>query len=95
MERKLYGIMTIGGVLATVFGLWLLFKWHWPLNELWLQIKLLLVATLIAYHLYGLGLIRRFRAQQNLHTHSYYRWINEIPTLLLIAIVLLAILKPF
>jgi putative membrane protein len=94
MERKLYAIMTIGGVLATLFGLWLLFSFHWPLRELWLQIKLLLVVALVAYHIYCGQLVKRFRAGENRYSHVFYRWFNEFPAITLIAIVLLAVLRP-
>lgn len=94
MERKLYAIMTIGGVLAAIFGFWLLFSYHWPLSELWLQIKLLLVAALVGYHIYCGQLVKRFRAGENRYSHVFYRWFNEFPAIMLIAIVLLAVLRP-
>ena len=94
MERKLYAIMTIGAVLTFVFGLWLVFKWHWPLKEQWLQIKLVLVALLVAYHLYCGQLVKQFRAGNNRYSGIFYRWFNEFPALVLIAVVLLAVLRP-
>lgn len=94
MERKLYAIMTVGGVLAIIFGLWLLFSQHWPLTEWWLQIKLLLVATLIAYHLYCKKLIKRFATGDNRYSGIFYRWFNEFPAIVLIAVILLAVLRP-
>ena len=94
MERKLYAIMTIGGVLAALFGFWLLFSYHWPLSELWLQIKLLMVAALVGYHIYCGQLVKRFRAGENRYSHVFYRWFNEFPAIMLIAIVLLAVLRP-
>ncbi len=96
MERKLFAIMTIGAVITTVLGVWLVLGWHWPVSEPWLQIKLFLVALLIAYHVYCLTLIKQFRARQNRHSHVFYRWFNEFPALILIAVVLLAVLRrPF
>ena len=94
MERKLYAIMTVGGVLAALFGIWLLFSYHWPLNALWLQIKLLLVGTLVAYHIYCGQLVKHFRAGENRYSGIFYRWLNEFPAVTLIAIVLLAVLRP-
>jgi putative membrane protein len=94
MERKLFAIMTIGAVFTLIFGFWLLFAWHWPLTQLWLQIKLLLVAALIAYHFYCGALVKRFRTNDNRHSAVYYRWFNEFPALILIAVVLLAVLRP-
>jgi putative membrane protein len=94
MERKLFAIMTIGAVITTVLGLWLVAGWHWPVTELWLQLKLMLVAALIAYHVYCLVLVREFRAGRNTRSALFYRWFNEFPALILIAVVLLAVLRP-
>lgn len=94
MERKLYAIMTIGAILTAVFGLWLLFVWHWPLTELWLQVKLLLLAALIVYHVYCGYLVKQFRQGANRFSGIFYRWFNEFPAIILIAIVLLAVLRP-
>ncbi len=94
MERKLFGIMTLGGLLATVFGLILLFRWHWPVTELWLQLKLVLVAALIAYHVYCARLMADFRQQRNRFSHVFYRWFNEFPALVLVLVVLLAVVRP-
>src|SRR5690606_4682257 len=83
MERKLYyGIMTPGGILTTVFGLWLLI----PNLELyitfwWMQLKLLLVVVLWGFHL-ACGYYRKqFAQDKNQHSHIFYRWFNEIPTI--------------
>jgi putative membrane protein len=97
MERKLFIIMTIGAVMTAIFGTWMLVAYAWTSYREtgWLITKLLLVAGLIAYHLYCWKLMRDFRAGTASHSHVFYRWINEIPALLLIAIVLLAVVKPF
>ena len=97
MERKLYAIMTLGAVVAAFFGLWLLFAYSWQtlLYTTWLPLKFVLVASLIVYHLYCLKLVRDFRADRNTRSHVFYRWFNEFPALILIAVVLLAVLKPF
>ncbi len=97
MERKLFAIMTIGAVLTAVFGIWLLAAYAWEVyaHTGWLVTKLVLVGLLIAYHVYCLRIMRDFRAGANQHSHVYYRWFNEVPALLLIAIVLLAVVKPF
>jgi putative membrane protein len=94
MERKLFAIMTIGALLTALFGVWLIAAWHWPVTEIWLQIKLILVAALIAYHLYCGALVKRFKLQQNTRSGVFYRWFNEFPALVLIAVVLLAVLRP-
>ena len=97
MERKLFIIMTIGAVLTAVFGIALLFINNWISNLAtgWLAAKLLLVGLLIAFHLYCGHILLEFRAGTARHSHVFYRWINEIPALLLVAIVLLAVAKPF
>jgi putative membrane protein len=97
MERKLFAIMTIGAVLTAVFGVWMLAAYAWTAYQAsgWLHAKLALVAALVVYHLYCLKIMRQFRAGTARHSHVFYRWINEIPALLLIAIVLLAVVKPF
>ena len=97
MERKLYAIMTIGAVMTIFFGVWLLVGYAWQAYKasLWLHLKLALVGVLIVYHLYCGKLVRDFRDGNNRHGHVWYRWFNEIPALLLIAIVILVIVKPF
>ena len=94
MERKLYfGIMTPGAVLTGIFGVWL---WlGWGVGGGWLHAKLALVALLAGYHLWCGKLLDDFRRDRNRHTHVWYRWFNEAPVVLLLAIVLLAVLKPF
>jgi putative membrane protein len=94
MERKLFfGIMTPGGILTIVFGLWL---WlGYGITGTWLHIKLALVSVLVAYHLYCGRLLFDFKFDRNRHGHVYYRWFNEFPTLILIAGVVLAVVKPF
>ena len=94
MERKLFfGIMTPGAVLTIVFGLWL---WHgYGFSGGWLHAKLTLVAILVAYHLYCGKLLLDFKNDRNRHSHRYYRWLNEVPVLILVAIVILVVVKPF
>lgn len=97
MERKLFwGITTPGGVLTVVFGLALMHVYgsavaHWG----WLHLKLALVALLIGYHIWCGLLVRDFARNANRHGHVWYRWFNEAPTVLLVAIILLAVLRPF
>lgn len=94
MERKLYyGIMTPGAVLTVIFGLWL---WlGYGIGGGWLHAKLAFVALLIGYHLYCGKLMGDFKHDRNRHGHVWYRWFNELPVVLLAAIVLLVVLKPF
>jgi putative membrane protein len=96
MERKLYyGIMTPGGVLTTLFGVWLLIA-HWDAYQplLWMHAKLILAATLWVYHLYCGKLLQDFKKDQNTRTHVFYRWLNEFPTLILFGIIILVVIKP-
>jgi putative membrane protein len=65
------------------------------LKQGWLHAKLALVLALIAYHVY-LGIVcGRFQRNENRRGHVFYRWLNELPALLLIAIVILVVVKPF
>ena len=94
MERKLYwGIMTPGAILTLAFGTWLWLGWGFSGG--WLHAKLLLVAVLVAYHLWCARLLRAFREERNVHGHVWFRWFNEAPVLLLVAIVILVVVKPF
>jgi putative membrane protein len=93
MERRLFRLMTIGGAATVALGLWLLLAWFWP-PPLWLRIKLVLVAGLIGYHAYLGYLIRDLHRQPTRRPPRFYRWLNELPSLFLIAIILLAVLRP-
>jgi len=98
MERKLYrGIMTPSMLFTVALGLWLLLDYAWQAYSQmgWLHAKLLLVAVLIGYHLYCGKLLKDFRDDRNRRSHVFYRWFNEFPVLILIAVVLLAVVKPF
>ena len=100
MERKLFVMMTIGGVLTAVFGLAVLFAVPSVVRTAWLQMgwlhaKLALVAVLIGYHVWCYRLLVAFRNDANRHSERWYRLFNEVPTLPLIAIVILVIVKPF
>ena len=98
MERKLfYGIMTPGAILTLVFGIWMLLDYAWAAygNSSWLHTKLALITLLLLYHIICGKFVHDFKTNHNQHSHIYYRWFNEFPVILLIAIVLLASLKPF
>ena len=95
MERRLYrGIMTPGGVLTIVFGLWLWLGWFRGAGG-WLFAKLALTGLLVIYHIWCAVLLRDFAADRNKKSHVWYRVFNEFPTLVLFAVVLLVVLKPF
>ena len=94
MERKLFfGIATPSAVLAIATGLalWLIFGFTGG----WLHVKLLLVIVLIVFHFICWKHLVNFRKDKNTKSHVYFRWFNEVPTVLLIAIVILVVLKPF
>lgn len=95
MERRLFAIMTLAGALTAVFGLWLLARNPGLLQADWMRVKLLLVALLIGYHAFAWKLLRDFARGRNARSERWYRWFNELPALLLIGIVLLAVAKPF
>jgi putative membrane protein len=95
MERKLYfGIMAPGAVLTVVFGMWM---WlGYGVTGAWLHAKVTFVLVLIAFHVYLGFLLRDFARDRNRHGHVFYRWLNEIPALpLLVVIVWLVVAKPF
>jgi protoporphyrinogen IX oxidase len=95
MERKLYyGIMAPGAILTVVFGLWM---WlGYGVDGRWLHAKVTFVVLLIAFHVYLGFLLRDFARDRNRHGHVFYRWLNEIPALpLLLIIVWLVVAKPF
>jgi len=100
MERKLYyGITMPGGIITIILGLWLLIDYWWiPFlavkGMVWLHIKLLLVSFLIVYHFYCGKFVADFKHDRNQRSHVFYRWFNEFPVLILIAVVILAIIKP-
>ena len=96
MERKLYYfIMTPAMTLSWVFGLILIHEIGFQqLANIWLQLKLIFVILLTGYHFYLGSLLNQFKLDQNNKTSKFYRYINEIPTLLLIFIVFIVIFKP-
>ena len=94
MERKLFwGIATPGGALTIVFGLWMWLGWFRG-EAPWMHAKLALVALLVVYHVWCGRLMLDFRHERNTRSHVWYRWFNEIPTVLLVGIVLLVVIKP-
>ena len=94
MERKLFfGIMTPGAVLTVLFGMWLWLAYDFRGG--WLHAKLALVAVLLAYHIYCGKLLVCFKNDRNQHGHVFYRWLNEFPVVILFAVVILVVVKPF
>jgi putative membrane protein len=95
MERRLFVITSIGATLTILLGASMLIESPIYLSLMWLRVKLLLVLLLIGYHLYCFKLLRDFAQGRNTRSANWYRLFNEVPTLLLIAIVILAVVKPF
>ncbi len=94
MERRLFAIMTLGATLAVLFGAAMVVADPTYLGFGWLQVKLALVAALIGYHLRCRRLMADLAAGRAAHSQRWYRLFNEVPALLLIAIVILAVVKP-
>ena len=94
MERRLFFIMSVGAVLAALFGMAMILAAPGYLAQGWLRVKLLLVALLVGYHFWCYRLMLALRAGVNPHSQRWYRWFNELPGLLLLAIVILAVVKP-
>lgn len=97
MEKRLYFyITTPAAILTTLFGIWLLtFNYEAYSHMMWLHIKLILVAMLWGYHFYCGHLLHQFSLNQNQHSEKFYRFFNEFPTLILIAVILLIYVHPF
>lgn len=98
MERKLYrGIMTPSAILTLIFGGWLLS--FYSLEQIatmhWLHAKLTLVILLFAYHGVCGRILKQFAADNNQRSHTFYRWFNELPVLVLIAVIILVVVKPY
>jgi putative membrane protein len=98
MERKLYrGIMTPSAVLVVGSGIWLLSFYDLATLKTmgWLHAKLTLVVILLAYHHVCGRYLKHFANDSNQKGHVFYRWFNELPVLVLIGVVILAVVKPF
>ena len=98
MERKLYrGIMTPSAILVLILGTWLMS--FYPLEAIlqmhWLHAKLILVTLLFGYHGMCGRILRDFADNKNQRSHIYYRWFNELPVIILLAVIVLAVVKPF
>ena len=96
MERKLYFyIMTPAMSLSWLFGLLLIHSVGFEqLGQTWMVLKIVFVLLLTLYHFYLGKILNQFNINQNKRSHQFYRYINEIPTLLLILIVFVVIFKP-
>ncbi|MEY2631774.1 MAG: hypothetical protein RIR00_428 [Pseudomonadota bacterium] len=93
MAGKLYRFVTPIGALAVGLGLWLWIEYGFSGG--WLHAKTTLVLILVGYHLYCGQLMRQFAAGANQRSHVWFRFFNELPVLVLFAVVFLVVLKPF
>jgi putative membrane protein len=94
MERRLFVLMSVGGALALAFGIALIARTPAYLALDWMRLKIVLVALLAGYHVWCHRLMAALAQGGGVHSQRWYRWFNEVPSLLLIAIVLLAVLRP-
>ncbi len=93
MERKLLkGIMTPAMLATWIFGLWLV---SFGIGGGWFHVKFLLVILLSAYHFWCASITKKFANDQINHGHVFFRWMNEVPVLFMVAIVILVVVKPF
>jgi len=95
MANKLFRFMTPLGVLAVLLGLVLWLGIGIGNGQGWVHAKSLLVLGLIGFHISCRNRLEEFNRGEHRHSHVWYRWYNEIPVVLLVAIVILVVLKPF
>ena len=97
MEHKLfYYITTPAGIATSFFGFWLLYSNEAFYAHLWwMHIKLIAVALLWVFHLYCGRCVWYFKHNRNPHSEKFFRFFNEIPTILLFIIIIMAIVQPF
>ena len=93
MARKLLCFMSVLTLIAIVMGMWLLGQGAKTAG--WMHAKLALVVLLIGYHGWCALLLMKFASGRNARSQVWFRWFNEVPVLLLFAIVVLAVVKPF
>jgi len=96
MEHRLFALTSIAAALAAILGVAMIVAVPAYLRTDWLRMKLAAVGALAFYHLWCHSLVRAFRKTPAAPPHSsaWFRWFNEIPTVLLILIVILAVVKP-
>lgn len=95
MERRLLIMTHLGGSLSWLFGIALLSMFPEWLSQGWMQAKLALVLLLSAYHFHCLLIVRQLAHDHVRHHHTWYRWFNEFPTIVLLGTVILVEIKPF
>lgn len=95
MARKLLRFSNILAVPALVLGLWLWLGYGIGMGAGWMHAKLALVLVTVIYHLFCARLLLRFELGDNQRGHVWFRWFNELPVLLMLAVVVLVVVKPF
>lgn len=95
MSKRLLRFMTIIAVPAIIFGLWLMIQFKIGSGMSWLHAKLLFVTFIMVFHYSCFRIHRQFEQKQNTRSHIFFRWYNEIPLPLLLAVVALVMIKPF
>ncbi|MGB1311440.1 MAG: CopD family protein [Leucothrix sp.] len=96
MERRLFGIMTIGASLTVLFGLALVgMNWDYLLSSVWFGVKFIFIIALFVYHIWCYKIMIQFREGRNQRSHVWYRWFNEAPAIALIVIIVMVIVRPF
>jgi putative membrane protein len=96
MERRLWFFVTPFAFLTLAFGLALIYSYgmDWFRQASWLHMKLALVFAIYIYHFYLYKLVRDFAQDKNTHSSRFYRFLNESPVLVLLAVIILAVVKP-
>ncbi|MBU2979505.1 CopD family protein [Alteromonas sp. C1M14] len=97
MERRLWFFITPFAILTAIFGFALIYMYGlaWLKASAWLHVKFVLLLAIYGYHIYLYKLMKQFEYDKNVHSAKFYRFLNEAPVLLLLAIVILAVVKPF
>ncbi len=95
MAHKLYRFVTPFMWITILLGSWMLYLNSGYLSLLWFQLKLILVTCLVFYHYSCAYYLKCFTDKKSKHEHVFYRWYNEFPVLILFAVVILVVVKPF
>jgi len=95
MAQRLYRFMSHLSALAVLFGLWLYVGYGLGRDGAWIHAKLGLVVLLLAYHVYCGRLLKRFVQHTNTRSHRYYRYLNEVPAVVLLLVLILVVVRPF
>ena len=97
MEKRLLYFVTPFALLTVLLGIALIYHYGyaWFIASKWLHLKVTLVMLLLAYHGYCFKLVKDFKADKNIRSGKFYRFFNEFPVLILLAIIYLVYLKPF